>query len=403
LKEVRMGNRLGLLRCLVTAILICLAFNTQAGAQIASKGIKAGSLKLYPALDVMVEYDTNVTLAPEDEIDDTIWYVTPYLKILLPMRNFFAQVEGKASIVRYSDFTEDDHDIYSLSGSLGGDFPGGLSFTLADTFSRNYLRTQTEFDVAEYYDTNQLYGRLAYTFHRDMRAELEYFNYIFAYEETNDLDRTENTFSGTFYYKFRPKLSALLEGTFTDYAYDDKVFDYKDNQSWQLRLGLTFLATGKTTGEVRIGYQNKKYEFDLIRDDDQSSYWTAVGKVSHAFHRDTILDIELLRATVESDYIDNPYYLSSRIEADLWHRFTHRISGKVGLYWRNDAYPNETTEGEQTAERDDDYLGGIVSLSYDIRRWLSIIGDYRIVDRDSNLDVFDYGFQRIGLTVRAAW
>lgn len=381
-------------------ISLCIIFLTVPHARAAGEGIKLGGLRIYPAIQVQETYNSNIFLTADNEEDDFITSVTPSLKFLLPFEDYFIQVDGEASFIRYKDNSKDDNDIYKVSASIGADFPGGLGFVLADTFTRNYLPTQFEFDIAEYYEINQLYAKVDYSLRESFKLDLEYFRYSFTYDESDDLDRVENTYAATLYYKFLPKTSALIEAGFSDLAYNEEIFQFKDNEATQVRAGIKWAMTGKSTGEIRLGYQWKNYSDESV---DDGEYFVAIGSMTTAFSRYSLLEIELRRATVESDYTYNPHYLSTRAKADISRNFTYKITGTAGLFIRRDDYPNETTELDQTAERSDNILGGHVGLNFQMLKWLAVNLNYKIQSRQSNLDVFDYDETLVKLALKAAF
>ncbi len=366
----------------------------------AEGGIRAGVLRLYPALSLLETYDSNIFLTAGDEKDDFITDIRPTLKIVLPLRNFYLQAEGSADFIDYLNNDSEDNKVFKAAATAGANFPGGLGLVIADTFNRGYINKQEDFSVAEYYDIKQMYVNLSYAIRGDFKVELEYFNYLFTYAETDDLDRGENTFAGTLFVKFLPKTSALLEIGYSDIAYSADSFTYKDNIAFQVRGGLMWTMTGKTTGELRIGYQRKSYNSESLGDGNNV---VAAWKISTEFSKYTFLDSQLTRGTYESDYPNNPYFLSTRLNVDLSHKFTYKISGLVGLRWRQDAYPNETTENDETGKRTDNIIGADIGVKFQMLRWLSLKVEYNISHRTSEFGRFDYNDSRLTLGVNAAF
>lgn len=367
----------------------------------AAEGIKTEYYKLYPSLKLIETYESNIFQTAEDEVDDYVTTIQPALKVYFPYQNHFLQLEGEAAFNLYADNGDDaDNSTWKAGGALGGNYPGGLSFLLGDRFTHGWVQSQSGFTVAEYVDYNQAYGNVGFAVRDDLKVELQYFNYDFAYDETDDLDRQENTVSLTLFYRVFPKTSALLEVAWSGIAYDEAGFAYKDNTVWQARAGVKWAATGRTTGEVRIGWQGKEYDEEALEDVDT---FVVSAPFSYTISRSTILEVEVFRATLESDYTDNPYTTSTGVRADLSHKLTGKITATAGMGYTAFDYANVTTEEEQTAERSDDLLRGRLKLAFQMYRWLEL-GAEGVTERyDSNLDRFDWVDTKVTVSATAAF
>ncbi len=385
---------------IVPLALVALSLVLPATRLSAAEGIRAGVFKIYPTLEVDTSYDSNVYLESDHPHGDFLISVLPSLKLFLPMQQLSLQCEGKADFVRYLDHTDQNSNNYQVTGAVQGHFPGGFSFDVADMFKHTYFPTLQEFDVAEYFNMNQFYVQGTYQIRDALKFELQYYNYIFAYQKTNDLDRIENTFGGTLYWRFLPKTDALLELGYSRLGYTDPAFDNKNNQNFQVRAGLAWQATGRTKGTLLVGFNRKDYPTGVTAN---TTSLVAAIMTDTELSAYTILHLELKRATVESDYPNNPYYLSTRFLADLSRKITYKISVDGGVFVRLDDYPNETTEGTQTDVRSDLYLGGQLGLEFRIFRWLTLHAKYTYVNRNSNLDVFDYPIHQIDLSATASF
>lgn len=88
----------------------------------------------------------------------------------------------------------------------------------------------------------------------------------------SDVDAT--TLSSTFFYRVAPKTSALFElrNTWSDYVLSTSD---QDNQDRRVYVGLTWDATAKTTGSVRLGRAYKQFDGASAREDGKSGTWEA--------------------------------------------------------------------------------------------------------------------------------
>ncbi len=360
-----------------------------------TKGIQTGSFMILPSLSLKAGYDSNIYQISESAEDDFIVRVTPALSVALPMESWYLKARGEADAVRYLHHDNASYSTYLAGAEVGALYPGGLDWTLADDFRKGHQVLTSEF-IKEDYFLNAAFGKVSYAFEDAFRIQLSAYNNNYAYDKSDDLDRNENTVAGAFFYQFMPKTSVLVEVAYANIRYGDGGFEYKDNDIYQLRGGLTWDFTGKSTGELKAGWMRKAYD---ERDDED--FFVLAGSVRTIFSEFTTVRAELSRGTQESDYTDNPYYLSNSASAGLSQEITEKISGRAGIKWRMDEYPIETTESSKTAKRQDNWLDLNLDLKFQMFRWMTINAGYGYESRDSNFNDFDYEDHRveIGATI----
>jgi hypothetical protein len=393
---------------LVFCLLATAVFVLPAAAQEEEqRGIVLGSLKLYPSVNFDAQYQSNIYRDYHNEEEDIILTFWPALKAFLPIQRFTLLLDGQFTLTRYLDNARDDNTTFSLGGSLGANFPGGLEFQVADLWRRQYLPTEAEFDIAEYFDANQFYVEVAYRFGDRIRLALEYTAIDFTYEESDDLDREEDIWALTLFYRVRPKVSVFLEGGYSELEYHRRPYYIKDNENLQFRGGVRWDFTAKSSGEFRLGMHWKDYQTGISKDERNV---VATARLDHAFTDRTILGLELRRQTVESDYyishpedMGNPHYLSTRLGATLRQRFGWRVTGEVGVYYREDVYPNVSHEHElnQTAKRDETALGFHLAGEMGFLNHFTLRLSFGQENRNSNLDAYDYRQRTLSLGLKA--
>jgi hypothetical protein len=395
-------------------------------------------LTLYPSIELKAQYDSNVLHRPMVIHDDILLTATPALKLWLPLGRFFVRGEGEYSINRYQEYDQQDNEQFKLGLSTGLNL-SLIDLTLGDTFTRSYLPSMADFEVAEFLDVNQYYAKAGINLGRRIFVDLEYFNYDFAYQETEDLDREESTFALALQLGLTQNIKILGEIGYSDLSYNEATYEYdpnsplwQDNEVLQYRGGIIWAFTAKTTGDFRLGLATKTYDEDIL---PESTEWVAVGKISTAFDILTYLDLDIRRSLIESDYQENPYYIQNKIELALTRKLGARLTLNGALLYQQDAYPEETNENlpfaeeyrqvdeqidkqnaddgiiiedhtndpdlslpYQTAKRQDDYFGFKVGLDLKLLRWLGLGLKYEYTDRDSNLDRFDYSSNKVDLS-----
>lgn len=388
--------------------LLLLALADRAAA--AGGGIQLGPALLFPSLDLTATYDSNIGLTSDNTESDWLTTISPTLRLVLPVRRFFVSVEGGLEFRSYSDNDGENSTNWSAGAAAGAQFPGGLSFKIADTHAQRYLVGSQEYGPGEDSSLNTLQATVAYAIRDALRLELSGLRNVYAYDSSAERERAESTLQADLYWKFRPGISALVEASVADYAYDSN--RAQDGGATQVALGLTWDVTAKSTGFAKAGYQWKGYdEENLPLGIENASYFTLAAGVRHFFTRRTLAQLELARGSHESDFPENPYYLRTSLGASISQRFTPKLYGRANLRYARDEYPAETTYenpfdpavGAQTGERADSVLTDGVAVGFDVTRWLALELAYAGERRTSNFDTFEYNDTRVSLSAKAAF
>jgi hypothetical protein len=354
-------------------------------------------------VEELINPDTDAEDASSTDFEtdsSTVTELNAGLNFLLPADEFTFGAGGVAAWTWYAEDSDQDSNDYRVFGSVGGDFPGGFSFLLKDTYEWGWLLESFEFGEGEDYTLNEFNADFSYTFHEDMRVRFQWVNYLFDYDISDDRDRVENILTGTFYRRVAPKTAALLAVDYAKYSYDES--PELDNDSVQVSGGLTWEATGRTTGLVQGGYEWKRYDTEMVEERD-GEYFTVTVGVNYRPGQKTSLGLTANRRSVESDFVDNPYFVQSSVRADASYRLMRRFTLSAWGELQKDDYPNETILLDVTREREDDYgrVGG--RLGFDVLSWLNLGVEATWTERDSNYDFFDYDESRVWFTANAGF
>jgi hypothetical protein len=388
----------------------CLLLLAPAARAAAAEGIQLGPALFFPALTVNGTYDDNIRLASDNPESAWVTSIAPTLQVVLPVRRFYLNADAGLDFLRYDyDVNPVDSTNWFLGAAVGAEFPGGLSFKIADKHEQRYLVATQEFGAGEDSTVNTLNATVAYAIRNALRLELSGLRTAPSFDVSVRRDRVETTVQADVFWKFRPTLSGLVEGSYATYAYDSNTA--QDSSAAQVALGVTWDITAKSTGFAKAGFQWKRFDDESqLLGTENGSYYTLSAGMKHSFTERTGLVVDLARASQESDFQENPYYLRTTIDASLSHRLTSKLNGKVGVRYGRDEYPNATTfdspndtAGPESGERTDTTLGAGVSLGFDATRWLTLGLAYGIEQRDSNFDAFDFDVNRVTLSAKAAF
>lgn len=203
----------------------------------------------------------------------------------------------------------------------------------------------------------------------------------------------------TGYYAIAPKTKVLLEGRYTDYDY--KSNDARDSKNKALLAGVTWEATARTTGSVKIGREKKDYKKSTYSD-KSTGMWEA--GVTWAPRTYSTFSLNTRRGFDEgSNYtdLDGDGYSTSSIKTAshslAWnHKWLERLSSNVSF-----SYIDRDYQGRE-ANRDDTIKQYNLGLTYQARRWLDVGLGYTYRDNDSNIDNHDYNRNVYSITFNAS-
>jgi hypothetical protein len=365
----------------------------------AAQGIQLGPFRLLPSLELSLEYDDNILLTPDNEIDDFIWHILPGIAVELPSRRYAIRLGYQADILRYMDNTELDTVHHQALADARVDFVFGLSLRLSDRFlitddfagfpvpelTQRVERWENTLDVGGEY-------RLSERFALD--ASYRWFTVDYQDDpEFDQFDRDDHTVAGTLFYRFLPKTSLLGEVQYNMVRYDiPAVAADRDSDAWRFLIGAKGDITAKTTVLAKVGWEWRDYE-NPGRDDWDGL--VAEGSIIWKYREPSEVRLFGGRANVESLEETRNYYISNYAGIEVRHFLSERLILRVrGLGGVND-YPGELTVGAVSAERSDTFIEAGASLRYQMRRWLAFELGYEFLYRDSNFDINDYRDNRV--------
>jgi hypothetical protein len=391
------------LRALAVGAGLILFGITGFAASASAQALELGPFRILPSLELSLEYDDNILLTSENEIDDFIWHITPGVIVELPARMYAIRLGYQADILRYTDNTDLDTVHHTVLGDARVSFNFGLGLRLTDRFlvtdefagfpvpelTQRIDRHENTLDVGADYTVRERYT-----------IDFNYRWFMVDYRddpEFDQLDRDDHTFAGTLFYRVLPKTSVLGEVDYNLVRYDiPAVAADRDSDAWRFMLGVKGDVTAKTSLLVKAGWEWRDYENPARQDWDGL---VAEGSVIWKYREPSEIRIYGGRANVESTFQGNNYYVTSYAGAEVRHFLSERLILRVRALGGVNDYPEDTTIGAKTAERSDTFFEAGVSLKYQMRRWLAFELGYRFLKNDSNFDDFDYTDNRIKASV----
>ncbi len=200
-------------------------------------------------------------------------------------------------------------------------------------------------------------------------------HYISNQSQTRPLDY--NNFGGDYalFYNFSPKTSVLIDFSRFDVEFDSPFPDTverRDGVVYRVRTGARWLATAKTSGDVRVGIRRRTF------DDGEKSLegidWQA--GVQWAARPKTLLELRAGRSEQES-YLSNTRLIDLKSASLGWTQtLTSRVKSTLDLRMIRASFIGST--------RRDDIYSGILDINYLLRSYLSLQGRVEYSTRDSS-------------------
>lgn len=377
-------------------ILSALAIAVSSSQVSAQSNEKPG---LSATADASIVHDDNIyRVTDELAQSDTYLRLKPELEAIggIGKHRFKATYTG--DYAKFSDASDADYIDHDLRGRI--DFAHTLRFSTR--FEAGYQKehedpgsiNRLQLDMTEYnkYDQNFLLAGIAYGSEEAIGRIA--FNYRRTDKDytTNDLDFLDNVsdqFTGRFTYRVAPNTRIYAEAIISELDYSPGVNFELDNTYKRYRTGITWDFTGKLTGDVNVGYQDRNYDLDTIRDIDGLAY---DGKVTWAINTYTTLEAKAKRESIDSSLEEAGGFLRTTYALSLKHELTERVKVKADAGYAND-------ELVFSSNREDTRYAYQLGVEYELLRYVILAADYTYEERDSTLAIADYQANVIGLSV----
>jgi polysaccharide biosynthesis protein VpsM len=373
-------------------------------ATFSTTSVMAQEAGFYAVVDSRLSYEDNILREADANADsDTSLVVAPELTIagILGKQRFSAVYKGEYA--KYSDFSDvnyTDHDV-----RLRADFDHSNRFT--SRFDLVYQDKHEDFgdlstvyaNLNEFnrYTDKGIFGRLVY-------GRLDSFGQlVFSLSNNNrDYDNNNQQFrsyerdsaSLAFYYRIAPRTRLLAELVYQDYGYNPSSgFLDLDNKYKVYQAGVEWAFTNQLEGTVKVGYQDRNYRLDTLRDINGLAYEASIDYTPNTY---TKINLAARRESIDSSLETAGGFLRTSYGAGVEHRLTELTKLEAQITYAKD-------ELVFSANRQDKRLGGKVGLSYSLLSWVELGVNYSYEERDSTLDAADYKANSFNLTAKVSF
>ena len=348
---------------------------------------------LEPGVEETLRYDDNVTYSPTGTTQAFINILTPKLGYVIPGKKLKIKLDteletglyGSGSVDNYIDFlfksSVDYQPTSRIYSQLTGDFTKSHDGRGTGRALGGLGTTQDSPDEWHRFDFGSTFAYGAATTKGRVELEADYGIKRYDNNRTLTFVRALDELGGAarFFYRVRPKTYAVLEGRISEVNYQNDApgLPSLDSLTTRQLLGVTWLATFKTSGFLKLGLINK--DFYSSRTDNDGFTWE-VGvdwkpKTYSIVRLKTDQSFEETNGT--GDAIDTMTF-----SLNWEHGWRPRIKSILDFIYTMEKYDPDP--------REDNIFNAGARVDYEFRRWLNLSAGYRFQQRSSSTDVFEY-------------
>jgi polysaccharide biosynthesis protein VpsM len=373
-------------------------------ATFASSQIIAQEAGVFAVVDSRLSYEDNILRESDANADsDTSIVVAPELTIagILGKQRFSAKYKGEYA--KYSDFSDvnyTDHDIH-----LRADFDH--SNRLTTRFDVQYQDKHEDFgdlntvfvnlNEFNHFTDKGLSGRLIYG-RQDSFGQL-----VFQLARNKrDYDNNNQEFrsnerdlaSLAFYYRIAPRTRLLAEMVYQDYSYNPQAgFVDLDSKYKVYQAGVEWAFTNQLEGTVKVGYQDRNYRLDTLRDINGLAYEASIDYTPNTY---TKINVAARRESIDSSLESAGGFLRTSYGAGVEHSLTELTKLEAQLTYAKD-------ELVFSANRQDKRIDGKLGITYSMLTWVELGANYSYEERNSTQAAADYKANSINLTAKLSF
>lgn len=355
-----------------------------------------GGLLLYPSVKLSVGSDDNVRATQDAPVSATVTTLAPTLRAEVQRGSSLYNLTYAGTYTRYSGYKEDNTNNHDLTAGGAHTYSARsrLNWSLG---YQNRVDPRADAVVASAepdqwrglnlsalysYGAKQAKGRIE----TDYRYSNKRYQNNLATTAGSDVDTHQ--VGARYFWRVMPRTQLVAEARLGSAAY--RVNKANDNTDTRLLGGVTWEATAKTTGSVKVGYQSKRFDEPGKADASGATYEASVD-----WKPLTYSTVSVLANRAANDAVSTGDYEQSNSLGATWtHQWSPALSSRVSLTDASTDYVNST--------RQDDTLTTGVGLSYSLGRRYSLGLDITRTERDSTVPSSNYKRNTVLVSLNAA-
>jgi len=289
-----------------------------------------------------------------------------------------------------------------LTGQVLLDFPGGLNLKFQGGYTKGFDFRGSAVDVQAReptkWHTKTFFGQ-AETIGSQLGVRLRVRVNDRKFENNDQGPRRDWLSSRgdlTFFGLIAPKTFVLLNFGVIRQVYDQNI--QLDSMSYRVNTGLRWRATGKTTGEIQVGYQVLNFDRAPVIQ-PSGSLLSSGGKGRKIFRVSGNLNwrptprssigLRPFRRIRQSGVFGTSVFTQTGVNLNARYAIGTRTTLTGNFQYSNDDFAND--QGSQTSQnRTDNRLRGGIGFTYRAVRWLGVTAQYQYQQRSSTINNFEF-------------
>jgi len=377
-----------------------------------SPGVRAGSFDLTTGAELAYESNDNIFYLRDDEIDDNIWHIRPWLNVNSDWNRHALNFSAFVDHASYTDFNSQNYTdaVVNLDGRV--DVKRGSAFNYKASYmklhedrsnpdSRNFIEpTKYSFsgiDVDYTHSFNRLTGTLGYQYH-----DTNYKNGKSIDDEIIDnqwRDRDRNMWLARLGYDYSDRSDIYLEYRGNNVNYDQKVDPSgyeRSSDGYDVRGGVAWNKTGVITGDLYLQYINQSYDDPRF---NKVNGWGLGADLDWTPTQLTNVNFRFANGPQETTQVGTSGYFSSLYSARVQHELRRNILLNARVSYTDNDYELEDGLSEEGSLSDTQVTRAGVGVSWLMNRNFSLSGGYVYEKQKANTDYFEYKTNRFFITL----
>ena len=365
------------------------AITANAVANMDPAPIDLGGMTLTPTLNTTFGHNDNIRESGIN--DESSWVTTINPNFLLEAMdgvNVYQVEYGLRQDIFHSSHSDNNLD-HHLRGMSHFEIDNRNRITLNATYDRTETLSDTTYvDVNDKFNSLYLEGIYGFgvpsaMFNFDVGLNHQRRRTHNSGGINDHLEYDKNGFIGTGYYNVGARTRLLAEYIYDEYEYKTDLASVGnlDNDRDRFYVGATWAATARTTGSVRLGYENRDFD-NYNKEDGDGFSWAA--DVTWSPRTYSTLTLSSSRTREEARVFSN--FVDTKQAGINWnHDWGSNVTSDVFYNWIEEDFDNTAS-----LDREDEINELGMEVRYTVQRWMSVGLGYRYKDRESNALVRDY-------------
>lgn len=337
--------------------------------------------------------DSNV-LRQANKVSDTAFVYSPEINFTGLLNKYSVELNYNGDFNKFNNNDQFDYNRHRLNLTTKLDITSKLTSNIRlgyqDTIEQPGITDTTTDTLLTFNKFNRktasfrlLYGNRQSIGQVTLGVQYNDLKYTNNDQEFRDYKSTRIT--STFYYRIASKTRLLLQASFNDLNYNDRVINnaLTLNQSSQLNVfstGIEWAHSVKFQGMFTIGYQSQNYEDSNFNDIDGLSYLLDTTWQPNTYTRITL---SAERVNEESALINSSAFIANSYELSYEHNISEKTNVIANFSLQNDDIVsiNERTDKRNTIE---------LGVQHDLRTWLTLGLNLKREERKSDISTFEF-------------